>query len=89
MTITHDELVNLDATIVEFVIPRLRAFRAITQTYPADLPTHDAWLAELDLMIAAFAARADRDSEEFRAAPCDVVSDGFKLFADRLEHLWL
>jgi len=89
--VTHAELVNLDATISRFIIPRLQAFRAITQTYPADLPTHDAWLAELDSMIEAFTlvAGLTDDNVITAALPLQDSRPGRRLFAERLEHLWL
>jgi hypothetical protein len=89
--VTHAELVNLDATIVEFIIPRLKAFRAITKSYPADLDSHAEWLAELDSMIEAFTlvAGLTDDNVITAALPLQDSRPGRRLFAERLEHLWL
>jgi hypothetical protein len=91
MTITRNELVNLDATIANFIIPRLQAFRDITQTYPSDLNTHDEWLAELDSMIDAFILVAGLTDDSFITAslPTQDSRPGLRLFVNRLEHLWL
>ena len=89
--VKHAELVNLDATIAAFIIPRLQAFRAITKTYPADLDFFGQWLAELDLMIEAFELVVSHsDGTSITAAnPTQDSRPGLRLFAERLEHLWL
>jgi hypothetical protein len=84
MTVDPEELVNLDVTIAEFVIPRLEAFRDAADSFPADLDTIEEWHAELDQMILSFRVRSSTDY----AAPCDVVEAGLALFAKRLGHLW-
>ena len=85
MTVDRNELVNLDATIAAFIIPRLEAFRDTTDSYPADLDSMSEWHAELDRMIVAFRAHSSDDY----AAPCDEVIPGLLLFAERFGHLWL
>jgi hypothetical protein len=89
--VKHAELVNLDATIAAFILPRLQAFRAITKTYPSDLSTYEQWLAELDLMIEAFTlvAGLTEDNVIRGVLPAEDSRPGRRLFAERLDHLWL
>lgn len=82
---THgDDLHDLDITIAAFILPRLRAFRDTTQSYPADLDSLNEWHAELDSMIALFesvvSGEADDDDE--------VTTQRLQLFARRYRDLW-
>lgn len=49
-----DECWNLDTTIMEFALPRLRYFRTHTVGYPSDIKTMDKWRRILDSMIFSF-----------------------------------
>ena len=90
MSIDREELVNLDATIAAFIIPRLEAFKDATQSYPADLDSLADWHAELDVMIDSFRLVAAVSRGEYTAHwPMQDSRPGLHLFADRLEHLWL
>jgi hypothetical protein len=84
--VTHDELVNLDITLAEYIAPRLRAFANTTEAYPADLPNLDAWKAELARMAVAFENIHVLGTE---AWPDHVEQADLDLFAARLGHLWL
>jgi len=81
------ELWNLDATIAEFILPRLKRFRDIVVGYPGNLNSQDEWYAILDKMIKALEittsnmkllSNKDHDSQE----------EGLKLFAEYFNHLW-
>jgi hypothetical protein len=83
-----DELVNLDITLANFIIPRLEAFRDATDSYPDDLDSLDAWHAELNHMLAAWRTVAlSLDNDEGYG---DLhTHTGLRLFANRVGHLWL
>ena len=83
MSIDRDELIDLDVTIANFILPRLRAFRDSTESYPADLPGMAAWHAELDSMIAAFQASVDGEDDD------EVTQAHLALFARRFRDLWI
>lgn len=50
------DLWNLDITIAEFVLPRLKKFKELTLTYPEfdEASTFKGWVETLDKMILAF-----------------------------------
>ena len=91
MSIDREELVNLDATIAAFIIPRLIAFRDTTDSYPADLDDMGEWHDELDSMIAAFQLVANLTDPNTITASLETQDSrpGLRLFAERLGHLWL
>lgn len=48
------EIWNLDNTISEWIIPRLKEFKKITQGYPGDLESFEQWQGMLDEIIFGF-----------------------------------
>lgn len=54
--VSNSELYNLDCTISEWIVPRLKKFKQITCTYPGVEPfdTFEKWQDGLDKMIRAF-----------------------------------
>lgn len=52
----NSELWNLDVTICEWILPRLKQFKKINIAYPGtpEIPTPEAWDEVLDKMIKAF-----------------------------------
>lgn len=48
------EIWNLDNTIVEWLVPRLKEFKKITQGYPGNLESFEQWQQMLDEMIFGF-----------------------------------
>lgn len=56
MYVSNSELWDLDNTICEWIIPRLKKFKEINIAYPGteDMPTPEAWDIALDKMIKAF-----------------------------------
>lgn len=48
------EIWNLDNTIVEWLVPRLKEFKKITQGYPGNLESFEQWQDILDEMIFGF-----------------------------------
>lgn len=47
------QIYDLNFTILEFVLPRLKQFRELTTSYPSDFPYNsmETWLETLDYMI--------------------------------------
>jgi len=52
---SDEELWNLDCTLAEYILPRLKAFKEYHGSYPPDL-TSKKWNKKLDEMIWAFDA---------------------------------
>lgn len=77
------ELWNLDYTIAQFVLPRLKRFREVNKGYPALLKTEDSWDEKLDEMIAYFQAYVDNNDEAL-----EEHKEGITLFAEWFNHLW-
>lgn len=52
---------NLDVTIADFIIPRLKKFKKDTNGYPATLSSFEEWQNILDKIITAFEYVAETD----------------------------
>lgn len=77
---------NLDVTVAEFVLPRLRRFKEVAITLPLEMSEAE-WAEELDCMIAAFEFVAS--DSNFTFTPWDEsVQRGLELFGKRFIHLW-
>lgn len=62
--IDRKELYNLDHTIIEWLVPRLKAFKERTTGYPGDV-TEKEWDNILDKIIAGLTAyKAERPWDE-------------------------
>jgi hypothetical protein len=75
---------DLDVTIAEFVLPRLRRFKNVTKCYPSGM-TEEEWHEMLDGMILAFEWIAT--SREATYKP-DNVHSGLRDFGDYYFDLW-
>jgi CRISPR/Cas system CSM-associated protein Csm2 small subunit len=71
---------NLDTTILQFVLPRLKRFRECTIGYPSEFESLENWTECLDKMID----NIDKiiKSEE------DADYEGFELFKKYFFNLW-
>lgn len=78
------ELWNLYYTIAGFILPRLKAFREETVSYPAGM-TREQWESILDEMIVAFELiyedKCDSESNK-------KIEQGIKTFAKYFRGLW-
>lgn len=83
---SDDELWNLDYTISQFVLPRLKAFRANPTGHPACY-TSEEWEAIIDKMIRAFELSMD-DSSLFSDEAKAEIDAGLKLFGENMRGLW-
>lgn len=62
--IDRKELYNLDHTIIEWLVPRLKAFKERTTGYPGDI-TEEEWDNILDKIITGLSAyKAERPWDE-------------------------
>lgn len=78
------DLWNLDATISEFVLPRLKRFKAYQHSHPPYM-TKEEWDEVLDQMILAF----ENNLIDFPSREQDKqVEEGLALFAKYYVHLW-
>lgn len=79
------ELWNLDYTIANFILPRLKAFKVNLHGYPSEL-TFEEWQAILDKMVLAFdlVNKQEEDTEEQQ----ETINEGLTLFAKYYQHLW-
>jgi len=48
------ELWNLDTTLAQFILPRLKRFKRIQHGYPSDFKSAAAWRKKIDSFIWAF-----------------------------------
>lgn len=74
------ELWSLDNTIIRFTLPRLKAFRNYTQSFPAGM-TFEEWQGIIDKMIVGM--------EKYLVDSWDEeAQEGIILFFTYFTHLW-
>ena len=99
--IDDKELWNLDVTLTEFILPRLKAFKKMERnTFPpchasppnADPKNEEALQAEwekvLDKIIAAFEIHRQSTTTEGWEKRQESMQKGFQLFAEHYTQLW-
>lgn len=77
---------SLDCTITKFILPRLKRFREITHSFPAEFEKAEDWYMILDDMIVAFQTMNDTftpDNEQDK-----IIKKGLKLFRKHYHSLW-
>jgi hypothetical protein len=84
------ELWSLDATLIDWFLPRLKRYREITYGYPGSLGSMEEWHVILDHVIWAMEQYQHDDwmlhlSEEDR----ERAAKGFELFGVWLRGMWL
>ena len=93
-----DECWNLDETIMEFALPRLRYFRNHTVGYPTSIKSFKKWKEILDKMIFSFESipkygfylseenekKLEMDSDTYRKK----ANEGIRLFGKYFLGLW-
>jgi len=99
----NSECWNLDHTMAEFILPRLKVFKKYTNGYPGIEPmdTYEKWLAALNKMILAFELIIKSDDimfdsnnklvenwKELSEDRNNKVQEGLHLFATYFESLW-
>jgi hypothetical protein len=87
---SDEELWNLDETICEWILPRLKAFKEKTFGYPPDLNSPKEWDELLDKMILAFELHISDvpNSPEQARKEGEQIEEGMKLFCKYFRNLW-
>lgn len=77
---------NLDHTIMQFILPRLKTFRQNTLSFPGEM-THGKWMKILDRMILGVEYYIDeeleKDEKYYR-----TVNIGLGFLVKYFSHLW-
>ena len=84
--VSPDETWNLDVTIAEFVLPRLKLFKEKTIGVPCCFGTMEEWHAELDRMIRAFELMCD--DKAFGSESQNEIDAGLDSFRKYFQALW-
>ena len=79
------ELWNLDDTIVNFILPRLKEFKKINSEYPGCL-TEQEWNEILDKIINSF--QLLKKNEWINEKEDEKINEGLLLFIKHLRDLW-
>lgn len=95
---------NLDYTIAEYILPRLKEFKKVNNAYPGrgEMDTPEKWDTALDKMITAFQLVIDTDdmcerywsnnrtvfNKDLFEQDQDRIQEGLHLFATWFQHLW-
>lgn len=90
------DLYDLDLTIIDFVLPRLRRFKKMARTgHPSELKNMKTWDAILDKIIHAFIYAKNIyndiglfDDDDLRKKEYDEFCEGMRLFAEYFDCLW-
>ena len=86
---------SLYSVLAEFLLPRLKRFKKVTNGYPSNLANEHKWDEILDKII--FALEWSRDENEVRydkltvkqrKSNWDKYTEGMKLFAEYFRDLW-
>jgi hypothetical protein len=77
------ELWNLNTTIAQFILPRLKRFREINKSYPKTL-SEEEWNEILDKMIKFFEEYLDENNY----LEDNLEKEGIELFAKYFLDLW-
>lgn len=81
------ELWSLDITILMFVLPRLKAFRDYTQSFPCDFSSFEEWQAVIDKMIFSIETIIKDDYDELNISQA-LVAEGLELFYKYFRNLF-
>lgn len=76
---------NLDRTIACFVVPRLKLFKELGNSYPPELDNMSEWHLLIDKMIYSFEQKM---SDDYKTFDKDKYDDGMQTFARYYHHLW-
>ncbi len=88
---SDEELWNLDATIAEWIVPRLKTFKEKNCGYPIGVSSKEEWDEELETMIQAFEYYLQDPfsvNAEERERQDKIIAKGFELFGKRIRNLW-
>ena len=77
----NSELWSLDHTIIRFTLPRLKAFKDDTKSYPPEFNSYEDWQVAIDKMIDGMEKYILDTSDE-------EAIEGIDLFLKYFRHLW-
>lgn len=83
--IDRTECWNLDTTIARFIVPRLKLFKELGNSYPPELDNIEEWYSIIDKMIYSFEQKTSDDYKTFNKEKYD---EGMQAFAQYFHHLW-
>ena len=83
----RSECWNLDSTIAQFTLPRLKYFRNYTIGFPSDFKNIEQWRETIDKMILSLEYIVEDDYTS--DVPFEEVQKGLELFGKYLYHLWI
>ena len=88
---SDEELWNLDKTICEWLLPRLKTFKEKTIGYPHDFNDLEEWKETIQKMIDAFEIYST-DLPDYAYSSyeedCKQMEEGFELFSKYFYNLW-
>lgn len=76
---------NLDRTIACFIVPRLKLFKKLGNSYPTDVNNIEEWHKLIDKMIYSF---EQKTSDDFKTFNKEKYDEGMQAFAQYYHHLW-
>lgn len=82
-----EETYNLDATIVNFCLPRLKVFRKVTKCYPGEL-TPETWDKVLSEIIEGFELYVAKSWYEYNDEDKEKIKKAFDNFHEWFFDLW-
>lgn len=89
----NKELWDFDYTIAKFILPRLKTFRKVTDTYPGEFKNLKQWKRTLKKIIAGFEAVVlpykKNDTLVDFSKRQKTIKRGLKLFSKHFGDLWL
>ena len=90
----NDELWNLNDNLVDYILPRIVAFRSGCASYPMDC-TPTEWEDKLDKIVTAFALMKYQEygehNDQYRSwvkKNQEQIDEGLQLFSEYFENLW-
>ena len=80
---------SLDQTLATYIVPRMKRFRDVTISFPADHDSLEHWVETLDQIIEGFELIAD-DPTTFDRTPEQnaKIEQSLDLFRQYFFHLW-
>ncbi len=103
--VDNSELWNLDQTLAEYILPRLKKFQKVNIAYPGIKPmsTFEVWQDAIGKMIRAFELCLTdpldvykdvlyKDKKEYMKLVNEMqkeIDEGLELFAKYFQYLWI
>ena len=93
---SYYDLLSLDCTIADFILPRLKAYKEQNMGHPSNL-SEEEWGIILDKMIYSFESCSSKEAFSYKFDYSSTeylehrkrVEEGLKLFGEYFEALWI